>query len=242
MALISRETIMQVVDWAYDRALAGIPGIGPAAQLADDALGKNPDAEAAARYLIRKQMGKAAASGFITGLGGLATLPVAVPANISSVLFIQVRLVAAVAHLAGHDLRHDHVRMLVCACLAGSAATDVLKDTGIRLGTRAALNLIGKLPEKTLTAINRKVGLRLVTKAGTSGLVNLGKIVPVVGGLVGGGIDAASTRVIGHVAVGLFFSGHPDRTMAGAEIDTAPAAMEPGTAPPVTTAQIASST
>ena len=42
--------------------------------------------EEAAKALIRGQLAKCSTSGFLAGLGGLITLPVAIPANISRCL------------------------------------------------------------------------------------------------------------------------------------------------------------
>lgn len=67
--------------------------------------------------------------------------------------------------------------------------------------------MIKKIPGKTLTVINRKVGFRFVTKFGEKGIINLGKAVPVLGGIIGGGIDIASTRVIGYNAYKIFMKG-----------------------------------
>ena len=61
-----------------------------------------------------------------------------------------------------------------------------------------------KLPGKVLTKINQKVGFRLFTKFGTKGLVNLGKLVPVVGGVIGGTLDFAETKVIANRAIKWF--------------------------------------
>ena len=61
-----------------------------------------------------------------------------------------------------------------------------------------------KLPGKVLTKINQKVGFRFITKFGTKGLVNLGKLVPVVGGVIGGTLDFAETKVIANRAIKWF--------------------------------------
>jgi hypothetical protein len=53
-----------------------------------------------------------------------------------------------------------------------------------------------KLPGKVLIEINKKVGFRLVTKAGTKGVVNLGKLVPFVGGGVGATVNAVGMRTV----------------------------------------------
>ena len=53
-------------------------------------------------------------------------------------------------------------------------------------------------------AINQKVGFRLVTKFGEKGVINLGKAIPILGGLIGGTIDAASTHSIGKISKKVF--------------------------------------
>lgn len=46
-------------------------------------------------------------------------LPVAIPANISSVLYIQLRMIAAIAIMSGHDVKDDKVRTLPTPAFAG---------------------------------------------------------------------------------------------------------------------------
>jgi uncharacterized protein (DUF697 family) len=94
--------------------------------------------------------------------------------------------------------------------LAGTSTTDVLKDFGINVGSKLTQQAIGKISGATLRRINQAVGFRLITKAGTTGAVNLSRIVPFLGGLVGGSIDAAITRAIGAAAKNLFNNQVPE--------------------------------
>ena len=55
-----------------------------------------------------------------------------------------------------------------------------------------------------------------MTKAGVSGIANLSKLIPVVGGLVSGGIDATTTRVIAGAAKRIFPTiGNPNSSAVG---------------------------
>jgi hypothetical protein len=155
-------------------------------------------------HLIRWQAAKAGAAGFFTSIGGMLTLPVAIPANLAGVLYIQIRMVGAIAHLRGYDVRSDQVRTLVMVCLIGSAALDILKDLGIKIGSQVTRQMILRVSGQFLRRINQAVGFRLVTKAGSRGAVNLIKAVPFVGGIVGGSLDAAATNVIGQTAKHVF--------------------------------------
>jgi uncharacterized protein (DUF697 family) len=61
-----------------------------------------------------------------------------------------------------------------------------------------------KIPFEVIKKNNQAVGFRLLTKSGEKGLINLGKMVPLVGGIVGGTVDTVSTNIIGNVALKLF--------------------------------------
>ena len=51
--------------------------------------------------MLDRAVDKCAASGFLTGFGGFLTLPINVPANLSSVLYVQLRMIAASVAKAG---------------------------------------------------------------------------------------------------------------------------------------------
>ena len=127
-------------------------------------------------------------------------MPVAIPISLGSVIYVQIRMISAIAHMGEYDLNDDRVKTLVYACLAGNAAKDVLKDIGIVVGTKMTTKAIEQISGKTLTAINQKVGFRLLTKFGEKGVINLGKAVPIVGGLIGGTVDSVTTVTIGNIA------------------------------------------
>jgi hypothetical protein len=193
-------TLMKVLDWAYDKAVNGAPGLDSAQEMAESYIKRGGSQTDQANALIRWQIAKAGTSGFITGLGGLITLPVAIPANIASVIYVQLRMIAAVAHIGGFDVRDDQVRTLAYMCLCGSAATDIAKDVGIQIGTKLTQAAIKRISAETLRAVNQKVGFRLITKFGEKGVVNLGKAVPLIGGLIGGSVDSIGTNTIGNIA------------------------------------------
>ncbi len=150
------------------------------------------------------QVAQAGTAGLISGLGGAITLPVSIPANLVSVLYLQLRMIAAIAHLRGYDVQSDKVRGLVIACLVGSSATDILKDVGVQAGTRLTQQALAKLPAGFLLSINKAVGARLAVKAGSTSAVNLSKLVPIMGGLVSGAFDAATTYGIAAAAKAIF--------------------------------------
>lgn len=203
---LTESKIMQALDFAYEKAMTGLPGLDSAVEMAESYMKESGSLEDKANSLVRWQNTKAATSGFVTGLGGLLVMPVTIPANLASVYFIQIRMIAAIAHMAGYDVRDDKVKAMVYACLTGNAAKEVLKDVGIQFGKKLAQASINKITGATLTKINQAVGFRLLTKAGTTGIVNLSKMVPILGGVIGGAVDLTATNIVGSTAVRLFIT------------------------------------
>lgn len=199
-------SVIKALDPVYGRALDGIPGFSSVEELANDYLRDSVSLEDGTNTLIRFQVAKASTSGFLTGLGGLLALPVAIPANLSSVMYVQLRMVAAIAFMRGHDIRDDRVKTLCYACLCGNVAKDVLKGAGITIGTKLTEQAIKQLSFEVIKGINRAVGFRLITKFGQTGVINLGKAVPLVGGVVGATFDGAATLAAGKVAKSLFLA------------------------------------
>lgn len=205
---ITEEQMLEILNSLYIKSVNGIPKVSlPVDDLVEDYIKKNPSVEEAAKSLINNSTVKCGTSGFLTGFGGFATMIATLPANITSVMYVQLRMCCAIAKMAGYDIHSDQVQTLIYACLTGSAMSDILKQAGIKFAQKFGVAMVKKIPGKTITAINQKVGFRFVTKFGEKGIVNLGKVVPVLGAFIGGGIDVASTRIIGYNAYKIFMQG-----------------------------------
>ena len=206
-SIVSKENIIDFLDNLYEKSLDGIPYVSPSIQdLAEDYLSKHETKE-------KNQVIKCSTSGAVAGLGGLITMPVAIPANIGNVLYVQMRMIACTAYMAGYDLKSDQTQTLVYACLAGVGVNQFFKKAGVTLGQKVTTAMINKIPGKALIEINKKVGTRLFTKFGSKGIVNLGKLVPGVGAAIGGGLDFLETKAIANRAYKWFFeSDFEDKT------------------------------
>ncbi len=197
--------MLQVLDGAYTQVLNGFGFFPSAEAVAREYLSQNNnDARKAAGDLINWQMTKAATSGFLTNIGGAATLPISIPANISSVLYLQLRMIAAIAIMGSHDVRSDKVRTLVYVTLLGSAASDVLKEAGIQLGQKLTVAAIAKITALVARKMATNAAARLLGKLGLASARNFMKLVPIAGGLVAAATDAGATKAIGVVATKLF--------------------------------------
>lgn len=201
---ITQSKILNALDWAYEKSIKGFGVLDSAEQLGNQFMKNDKVLIEQVDSMIRWQKAKCFTSGFITGLGGLLTLPLTLPANISSVLFVQIRMISTIAYMGGHDLREEKIKSLVYTCIAGSASTDILKDVGIPVGKGITKTLIRKIPGEIFFEINKKVGIRLLSKLGQRGTVNLTKILPVAGGIIGGTIDYFSTASIAKVSKEVF--------------------------------------
>jgi hypothetical protein len=177
----------------------GVDGAGrfkSARQIAEEHRTHYVDVEVAIAKVIATHARVVTATGFATGLGGIALLPVAIPTDVATFYAYAGRCAAAVAYLRGYDIESDEVRSVVLLSLVGAGGVAAASKAGVELGTKTAMAALKKLPGKALIEINKKVGFRLITKTGTTGVVNLGKLVPFVGGGVGATVNAVGMRTV----------------------------------------------
>jgi uncharacterized protein (DUF697 family) len=185
-------------------------------ELAIDGYGRLPSAKTHAGRQLQRHGGSAdraissiidfhvrlaSAQGFATNLGGLAALPVAVPANLAGVAVIQIRMVAAIAHLRGYDLNDNRVRTALVMCLLG--------------GEQIAKRIVeGKLPTSPMTVatapmfdpdldrqVAEEVTAGLAARVGGKNLaLVVTKKVPLLGGGIGAAMDGIATYQVGQYA------------------------------------------
>ncbi|MEU0987105.1 EcsC family protein [Streptomyces sp. NPDC005953] len=156
------------------------------------------DIDAVVARLIKESVAAAGAQGFITGLGGLLTASVTIPANVAASFAVNMRMAGAIAHLRGWDIRDPHARTVAMMLAIGMSTQRVLAAFGVKAGQKFGEQMIKKIPITMIRAINKKAGTHLVAKYGTQrAAITLAKGIPILGGLVGGAVDAGATAVIG---------------------------------------------
>lgn len=195
-----------LATFLLDTGLAGFGPLSGAPQLAREYL-ENPsyatdDHRIAA--LIRWESGKNFTSGFITGLGGVITFPVSIPAALGMSWLIQARMAGAIACIYGHDLAAERVRTKILLSLAGDVAKDAMKDLGLKPGSAITQRAVDQVPGRALVEINKRIGAQLLAKAGQRVVLRFPRAVPILGGVVGGALDAAVCRLVGRTAKALF--------------------------------------
>lgn len=182
-----------LVQRVVDLGIRGGGPLDPAVDVAEAALREADGPEAALDRLVRQHVRLAGVEGFATGLGGLLTLPVALPANVVAFYALATRLAAAVAHVRGYDLDDARVRAAVLDSLVGAGAA-LPAAAGGGLLSRTVLR---GLPTPMRMAVNKGVGFRVLGQTGARVAGRLGRFVPVAGGVVGAGSDAWLMRGIG---------------------------------------------
>ena len=187
---------------ALNRAIDGVGPLAPAAAAADSQLREQRgDVERAIHEVIENNVRIAGAQGFVTNVGGMITMTITIPANVTGLAVIQCRMVAGIAHLRGHDLADPRVRNAILALLLGEEQVHELvrrrkiPSTPMAIATAPAHDptLDGALAAVVASDIVARVaGKRLAT--------TLARKIPVVGGVVGMGADGYTTWRVGRYA------------------------------------------
>lgn len=178
---------------AINRILTlGIDGLGPldsVEQIVRKARTTHDDPEQVIAALRSDHVKLAASGGFVTGVGGLITMPVALPANVVGFYVLAARMVSAVADVRGYDVHDPHTRTALSLTLIGADADQLLKKAGVAGGGRMARIALDRVPKGAAMMINKGLGFRVATQLGSRMLGRLGRAVPLVGGAVGAGLD-----------------------------------------------------
>jgi len=186
----------------FDRAVDGVGPLPGAAASADRLLqAHGGDVDRAIRALVDSHVRLAGLQGFVTNLGGLITMAVAVPANISGVALLQCHLVAGIAHLRGYDLEDGRVRNAVLACVLGK---DAVKSLVKRKSLPSRPMAIATAPHDDATLdqrIAKAVAAELIARAaGKRTIAMIARRTPLIGGGVGAVSDGYATYEIGRYA------------------------------------------
>ncbi len=200
------QNAQKLTQFLIDKAISGVPPLVGAAELAQQYRDRAnfPHDEARLSAMLRWEISKSFTAGFITGLGGFAALPIALPSNLGATWLLQARMAATVAELRGHSLRDPWVQSMVLVSLMGAAAPELLRRAGVNASQWAMKRALSRMSDKALVQLHRRVGARLVAVATGRSTVQMGRLVPVVGAVVGGAFDAYAARSVARAARHLF--------------------------------------
>ena len=140
--------IMTLLDTLYQKVLAGVPKVSvPVSTMALDYMSKHSTKEVAAKAMLKNQVIKCATSGFLTGFGGIVTLPVAIPANISSVLYVQMRMIACTAYMPDTTFTATRCKRLYTPVLRVFLSTCWSNGSALNLASRLLRASPRKFPD-----------------------------------------------------------------------------------------------
>jgi hypothetical protein len=181
------------VGEALRRAIDGVGPLVPAAVAAENAGGT--------RRIIDDHIRYAGAQGMLTSVGGVFTAMVTIPANITGLGLIQIRMVAAIAHLRGYDLEDPRVQNAVLACLLGEDRVDALVLARKIPAPPMALATAPVHDPEVARVLSAEVTAELVSRVtGKRAALAVVRKVPFVGGVVGMGADGLATYQVGSYA------------------------------------------
>ena len=181
------------VGEALHRAITGVGPLKPAAETAVRLGSVHEVVETHVRY--------AGAQGLLTGLGGVLTATVTIPANLAGLAMVQARMVAGIAHLRGYDLDDPRVRNAILTCMLGREAVD-RKITEQQLpGPPMAVATAPAHDPDLDRLLAAEVASDLIQRVGGKRLaISIARRTPIVGGAFGMGVDGWATWRVGTYA------------------------------------------
>ncbi|MDX6309190.1 MAG: hypothetical protein QOI06_2236 [Nocardioidaceae bacterium] len=190
------------VRQAFDRAVDGLGPLKGAAAAADAKLEKHGgDRAKAIGDVVDAHVTLAGAQGFLTNIGGLLTMTVTIPANVSGLALLQAHMVGGIAHLRGYDLADPRVRNAVLACmLGGDSVRSLIKAKKIPSSPMAIATAPAYDPDLDRRIATEVAAELLGRVAGKRTAAALGRRVPMVGGGVGLVSDGFATFQVGRYA------------------------------------------
>ena len=160
-----------------------------------------------ARKIVTRKSFKNGLVGAVTGLGGLITLPVAVPADLVASWKLQAFMAFSIAYIYGHTHESTDLKTDIYLILAGNSAKEALKKVGIETSKAVTKKVVQKyITREVMKKIWKVVGRKIITKAGQKSLTSFMKMIPLVGAPVGFVFDWTSARTVGHFAI-KYYSG-----------------------------------
>ncbi|HYO31225.1 MAG TPA: EcsC family protein [Nocardioidaceae bacterium] len=190
------------VRQAFDRAVDGFGPLPGAAEAADKRLAEEGgNVDKAVKSLIEGHAKLAGMEGFATNMGGLVTMAMMLPVNISGLALLQCHLIAGIAHLRGYDIADPRVRNAVLACMLGEDTVKSLVRARKLPSSPMAIATAPALDPELDQRLASEVTAELITRvAGKRTVAMVGRRTPIIGGGIGAATDAYATYQVGKYA------------------------------------------
>lgn len=156
--------------------------------------------DAMARGYIRTYTRTAAAQGFMTGIGGVITLPVTVPTDVAAFLVLVARANSAVMQTYGFDSQTEEGATMLRLGLAAGLGVNKLSVAGSTVLVKGLTKQVMTKPYReavvlsTVKAVAKKVGVTLYKR-------HFAKVVPLIGGGINAGVSGGLVYAFGRKAM-----------------------------------------
>ncbi len=155
--------------------------------------------------LILKRTSESSIASFVSGIPGGFAMAATIPADVMQFFGMTLRLAQEISYLYGADdlwqdgqVNEEQIKnqlIMYCGVMFGVSGA----ATGVRvLTTQIAKTTLKKLPQKALTKtfwypIIKQIGKAIGVKVTKTTVANgVGKIIPIIGGVISGGLNFAS--------------------------------------------------
>lgn len=196
--------LTKLVDWMVEKGQQGVN------EYVDKLRAQNPGIsdDALAKKIVSRKSMKNGLVGAATGVGGLITLPVAIPADLIASWKIQIFMAISIAHVYGHNVKTADLKTDIYLILAGDSAKELLKRFGIEVSKGVTRKAIDKyITIEVMKQIWKIIPQKILTKAGEKSLTSFMKMVPLVGAPVGYLFDWVSAQTVGKTAIKYYSGG-----------------------------------
>lgn len=202
-----KSKFIKTMNIIYDKATSGMTwtDIPPAQKLANKYIEKyKGDKYLAAKALIRSQWYKTFWTWFVSWLWWLPLLPFSLPADLTSSLFIEMRMIASIACVWWYSISSDKVRTLTFMCLLWWWVKKNLKNAWIKVWKKITQDMLKKVPNKVFVELNKKIWMQLFSKIWTKWVISTSRAVPVMWWFIWWWVNLYYTRGVWKKAINTF--------------------------------------
>lgn len=198
---LTNKLIYKLLNYTYSKVNSGFNQFDSTYQVVSDLRETTISDEELIKKIIGLHRKHSLKVGFISSMPGILFLPISIPANVLSLLFVQMRMTCCIALASGYNLDDERVKEIVFLCIAGNSASSVVNGVGNSMSTYF-LNKTGQ----SLGAKATRVVVQKGVQKGLSKVIKKRKIfVPLASGIVGSFYDLLSTNQVAMTAKETFF-------------------------------------
>ena len=147
-----------------------------------------------AKKIAQKRTWFAGFAGGVYGAGGFLTIG----PDLFTMWRIQGRLILAIAYIFGHNLESPERRDEILLVMGIASGSEAAKKVAVEAGKEGFKKV---LLAPAVKEVIKKLPNKIITIAGQKSLLNVAKLVPLIGVPITFGMDFFSTKAVGKAAI-----------------------------------------